>query len=112
MQLWQRLYNMVWLSAATLMVFPRWFGKYSAPVHVLLGLALLVLARIHAKRLAALPVPERVKRISQAVVATTTQRHSASRIAGSRKLAEDRAASAIGGAASATTSRHSAHWLR
>ena len=72
MKLFQRLYNMVWLSVATLMVFPRWFGKWSAIVHVGVGLALLVLARANVKHLSALPVPERVLRIAKAVVATTT----------------------------------------
>ena len=72
MQLWQRLYNMVWLATVASMVFPRWFGKYSAVVHVGLGIALLVLARRHATLLSTMPVPDRVKRISKAVFSTAT----------------------------------------
>lgn len=69
--LWKRLYNMVWLAAFSLMIFPRWFGKYSAVVHVGLGLAIIVLSKLNSTKLAALPVPDRVKRISAAVFTTS-----------------------------------------
>jgi hypothetical protein len=46
-------------------LIPRWMGSYAGPpVHVLLGLLLLILTWTNARRLAALPVPQRLKRIS------------------------------------------------
>ena len=65
MKLWQRLYNTVWLAFFACVLVPRWMGKYGAPVHVLLGLALLVLTVGNARRLAALPVPARLPRIAK-----------------------------------------------
>lgn len=70
--LWQRLYGMVWLAFFANAIVPRFFGKYVAPVHAVLGITVLVLARVNAKRIAALQVPDRIKRISQGVVATST----------------------------------------
>jgi hypothetical protein len=65
MKLWQRLYNTVWLAFFSCVMIPRWMGSYAGPpVHVLLGLALLIMTRTNARRLAALPVPQRLKRIS------------------------------------------------
>jgi hypothetical protein len=66
MQLWQRLYNTVWLAFLACVLIPRWMGKYAGPpVHVLLGLAMLALTVLNARRLAALPVPARLQRISK-----------------------------------------------
>jgi len=66
MQLWQRLYNTIWLAFFSCVLIPRWMGKYAGPpVHVLLGLAMLVITRENARRLAALPVPPRLQRISK-----------------------------------------------
>ncbi len=70
--LWKRLYNMVWLSSFSFIAVPHIFGKYVAPVHAVLGVAVLVLSRRNASDLAKLPVPDRVKRISKAVVMTGT----------------------------------------
>jgi hypothetical protein len=70
--LYQRLYNMVWLASFSFVVTPHLLGKYSAPFHAALGIAMLVLPRRNAKELAKLAVPDRLKRISQAVVMTTT----------------------------------------
>jgi hypothetical protein len=64
MQLWNGLYNTVWLAFFSCVLIPRWMGRYAGPpVHVLLGLALLILIRTNARRLAALPVPHRLARI-------------------------------------------------
>jgi len=66
MQLWNKLYNTVWLAFFSCVLIPRWMGRYAGPpVHVLLGLAMLVITRTNAQRLAALPVPTRLKRISK-----------------------------------------------
>lgn len=67
MPLWKKLYNTIWLAFFSCVLIPRWMGKYAGPpVHVLLGLAMLVVARSNARALEALPVPPRLKRISKA----------------------------------------------
>jgi hypothetical protein len=66
MQLWKRLYNTVWLSFFCCVLIPRWMGQYvGLPLHMLLGLALLLMTLGNAKRLSALKVPDRLKRISK-----------------------------------------------
>ena len=66
MQLWNRLYNTIWLAFFSCVLIPRWMGRYAGPpVHVLLGLAMLVITRTNARRLAALSVPPRLQRISK-----------------------------------------------
>jgi hypothetical protein len=66
MKLWNRLYNTIWLAFFCCMLVPRWMGAHvGPPVHGLLGLGMLVLAFANARRLAALPVPARLKRISK-----------------------------------------------
>ena len=65
MKLFQRLYNAVWLATFSCLLVPRWMGKWGAPVHVLLGVLMLVVALANARALAALAVPERLKRISK-----------------------------------------------
>ncbi len=66
MQLWQRLYNTIWVAFFSCVLIPRWMGKYAGPpVHVLLGLAMLIMTRANVKSLAALAVPDRLKRISR-----------------------------------------------
>jgi len=65
MPLWSRLYNTVWLAFFSCVLVPRWMGKWGAPVHVLLGLGMLVLTVANARRLASLPVPARLQRISK-----------------------------------------------
>ncbi|MDD5308249.1 MAG: hypothetical protein PHU25_13080 [Deltaproteobacteria bacterium] len=66
MQLWQRLYAMVWLAFFEFVLIPRWLGGFAAPIHALLGVLMLALALRNARSLAALPVPARLKRISRA----------------------------------------------
>jgi hypothetical protein len=67
MKLWKRLYNTIWLAFFSCVLIPRWMGPYAGPpVHVLLGLAMLAMTRSNAQRLAALPVPPRLQRISKA----------------------------------------------
>ena len=66
MPLWQRLYNTIWLAFFSCLLIPRWLGVAGPPVHALLGVGLLVLAVTNARRLAALPVPARLQRISKA----------------------------------------------
>ncbi|MBI5545704.1 MAG: hypothetical protein HY901_17590 [Deltaproteobacteria bacterium] len=66
MPLWSRLYNAVWLAFLCCVLIPRWMGKYAGPpVHVLLGLGMLALTLTNARRLAALPCPDRLKRVSK-----------------------------------------------
>ena len=66
MQLWKYLYNTIWLAFFACVLVPRWMGAYAGfPVHALLGLFLLVMTVTNARKLAALPVPDRLKRISK-----------------------------------------------
>jgi uncharacterized membrane protein len=66
MPLWSELYNTVWLAFFGCVLIPRWMGsRIGLAAHVLLGLAMLVVTLTNVKRLAVLPVPERLKRISR-----------------------------------------------
>jgi len=66
MELWRRLYNAVWLAFFSCVLIPRWMGPHiGLPVHAILGLIMLIVARDNAKRLQSLPVPDRLKRISK-----------------------------------------------
>jgi hypothetical protein len=66
MQLWNKLYNTVWLAFFCCVLIPRWMGAYvGSAVHVLLGLLLVMITISNSRALAALPVPERLKRISK-----------------------------------------------
>jgi hypothetical protein len=67
MQLWKQLYNTVWLAFFSCVLIPRWMdAAVGLPIHVLLGLTMLVLTLSNARKLAALSVPSRLKRISKA----------------------------------------------
>jgi hypothetical protein len=67
MQLWNKLYNTIWLAFFSCVLLPNWMGiKVGMPVHVLLGVLMLILTQSNARSLAALPVPARLKRISKA----------------------------------------------
>ena len=66
MLLWKRLYNTIWLAFFACVLIPRWMGAYAGyPVHGLLGLLLVIMTVTNARKLAALPVPARLKRISK-----------------------------------------------
>lgn len=66
MVLWRRLYNTVWLAFFSCVLISRLLGPHiGTPVHVILGLLLLIMTVTNARSLAALPVPERLKRISK-----------------------------------------------
>jgi hypothetical protein len=66
MELWQRQYGTVWLAFFSCVLIPRWMGPtLGLPIHALVGLALLLLTQGNRKRLGALPVPDRLKRISR-----------------------------------------------
>ena len=66
MPLWNRLYNTVWLAFFAAVLIPRWMGRYAgSAAHVLLGVALVAWTWTNARRLAALPVPGRLQRISK-----------------------------------------------
>jgi hypothetical protein len=68
MQLWNKLYNTIWLAFFSCVLIPRWMGpKIGLPVHILLGLAMLIVTQTNARSLAALPVPDRLKRVSKVV---------------------------------------------
>jgi hypothetical protein len=67
MPLWRKLYNTVWLAFFSCVLLPRWMGPYAGlPVHVLLGVVMLLVTRGNARRLESLPVPARLKRIANA----------------------------------------------
>jgi hypothetical protein len=64
--LWKKLYNTVWLAFFSCVLIPRWMGSsVGFPVHLLLGLILLVRTQINARSLAALAVPARLQRVSK-----------------------------------------------
>jgi hypothetical protein len=63
MMLWQKLYAAIWLAFFACMLIPRWGFSILKPIHLVLGLVLLVLTQINRKQLTALPVPDRLKRI-------------------------------------------------
>jgi hypothetical protein len=66
MQLWNRLYNTVWLAFFSCVLIPRWMGPYAGiPIHLLLGLAMLFLTQGNERKLASLAVPLRLRRISR-----------------------------------------------
>jgi hypothetical protein len=65
MMLWKKLYNTVWLAFFSCVLIPRWIiPAIGLPLHILLGLVMLVFTQSNRKQLAALPVPDRLKRIS------------------------------------------------
>lgn len=67
MELWQRLYNVIWLSFFECLLIRRWFDHWIVVVlHVLLGVAVLALTQANARALARKAVPERLRRISAA----------------------------------------------
>jgi hypothetical protein len=67
MLLWKKLYNTFWLAFFSCVLIPRWIApKIGLPLHVLMGLAMLVMTQGNRKQLAALAVPDRLKRISAA----------------------------------------------
>jgi hypothetical protein len=69
MELWKRLYGTVWLAFFSCVIIPRWTGaKVGLSLHVLLGLAILLVVFSNSRSLASLPVPARLKRISRATV--------------------------------------------
>ena len=66
MQLWKCLYNTLWIAFFACVLVPRWMGEIVGfPLHALLGLFLLVMTVVNARKLTTLPVPERLKRISK-----------------------------------------------
>jgi hypothetical protein len=66
MELWKKLYGTVWLAFFSCVLIPRWMGVYAGwPVHAVLGIAMLILTQTNARRLAAISVPPRLKRISK-----------------------------------------------
>jgi len=66
MQLWNKLYNTIWLAFFACVLVPRWMGEtFGLPIHALFGLFLLVMTVANARKLAALAVPNRLKRISK-----------------------------------------------
>jgi hypothetical protein len=68
MQLWNKLYNTIWLAFFSCVLLPRWMGaKIGLPVHVVLGVLLLIVSQSNVRSVAALGVPDRLKRISRAV---------------------------------------------
>ena len=69
MQLWKRLYGAVWLAFFSCVIIPRWTEtKTGLWLHVVLGLAMLIVTQSNARSLQALPVPARLKRISKTTV--------------------------------------------
>ena len=70
MLLWRQLYNTVWLSFFSCVLIPRWMGPRAGLIaHAVLGVLILVVTRSNVRRLGALEVPARLKRISKATFA-------------------------------------------
>ncbi len=66
MELWKRLYNTVWLAFFSCVLIPRWMGPWiGLSIHALLGFFMVLFTQTNMKRLANLPVPDRLKRISR-----------------------------------------------
>ena len=66
MELWKKLYNTVWLAFFSCVLIPRWMGApIGLSIHAILGLLMAVVTLSNAARLRALPVPDRLKRISK-----------------------------------------------
>jgi membrane protease YdiL (CAAX protease family) len=66
MRLWKYLYITVWLAFFACVLVPRWMGAaVGLPVHIILGLSFLTVTVSNARKLAALPVPVRLKRIGK-----------------------------------------------
>jgi hypothetical protein len=64
MPLWRRLYSTVWLAFLSCVLISRLLGAHvGTPVHIILGLLLLVVTVTNARSLSVLAVPERLKRI-------------------------------------------------
>jgi hypothetical protein len=73
MELWKKLYGTVWLAFFSCVLIPRWMGPYTGwPIHAVLGIAMLTLTLTNARRLAALPVPPRLKRIGKVTAGFAT----------------------------------------
>lgn len=72
MKLWQRLYALVWLAFAQILVAVLLFGTEDwtigfdvlIAVHVLLGVAIVGWTQIDLRALRGLPIPDRIKRIA------------------------------------------------
>lgn len=70
MALWRRLYNTVWLAFFCCVLLPRWMGAATGfPMHVLLGVLMIVVTQSNVRKLGAIPVPDRLKRISKTTAA-------------------------------------------
>ncbi len=68
MQIWKALYGTVWLAFFSIVLLPRWMGAYIGfPIHALLGLVMLFATISNARRLASMPAPSRLKRISKVI---------------------------------------------
>lgn len=66
MQLSGRFYATFWLSFFSCVLIPRWMGAaIGLPVHIFLGVMILVATFSNDRRLAVLPAPLRIKRISK-----------------------------------------------
>jgi len=66
MPLWKKLYGTVWLAFFSCVLIPRWIlPAVGIPLHILVGLGMLVMTQLNMRQLAALPVPDRLKRISR-----------------------------------------------
>jgi hypothetical protein len=65
MKLWQKLYGTVWLAFFSCVLIPSWIPVIGLSIHIILGLVMLILTQSNRKCLAALPIPDRLKRISK-----------------------------------------------
>jgi hypothetical protein len=63
--LWRKLYGTVWLAFFSCVLIPRWIPVIGLSLHFVVGLAMLIMTQSNKKSLAAMPVPERLKRISK-----------------------------------------------
>ncbi len=71
MPTWRKLYGMIWLNFFTLLLACFDGIPFHAAAHSVLGMAVLALAVHNQKLLAATACPDRIKRISAAMVAVS-----------------------------------------
>ena len=70
MELWQSLYAMIWLAFLEILIVldPIQDIKYSLFIHLFLGIGIVALALVNKKKLEETAAPDRVKRISGAIL--------------------------------------------
>ncbi len=66
MKLWKKLYYTIWLAFFSCVLLPRWIhSSIGYPVHILLGILLLLMTIMNSRQLNSIRVPGRLKRIGR-----------------------------------------------